>query len=124
MTTTAILVGDDIARIWAAAPGPSAETLAITTTAFDAFPDAPTPTTLDEAIHMLAETRRLLGEAGVTVRPVATPKTLRFVLEQLAVDRETLAETLRTADGGKVQGACPSAAGSNDYDFGQNGGAT
>lgn len=33
-----------------------------TTTRFDAFPDAPVPTTLPEALALLEETRRLLAE--------------------------------------------------------------
>lgn len=69
-----------------------------------AFPEAPVPTTLPEALRMLGETRRLMNEAGVPRRHVPAPTTMRGALEQLAVDRETLAEALRSAartDGAK-----------------------
>ena len=59
------------------------------------FPDAPTPRTLDDALRMLAETRRLLDERNIARRLAPEPRTLVNALDQLAVDRETLAQVLR-----------------------------
>lgn len=66
-----------------------------TTDPLAAFPEAPIPTTLPEALRLLGETRRLMNEHGVPRRHVPAPTTLRDALDQLAVDRETLAEALR-----------------------------
>lgn len=70
-----------------------------TTDPLAAFPEAPIPTTLPEALRLLGETRRLMNEHGVPRRHVPAPKTLRDALEQLAVDRESLAEALRANAG-------------------------
>ena len=64
-----------------------------------AFPEAPIPTTLPEALRLLGETRRLMNEHGVPRRHVPAPTNMRDALEQLAVDRETLAAALRANAG-------------------------
>ena len=51
------------------------------------------------ALRLLGETRRLMNEHGVPRRHVPAPTTLRDALDQLAVDRESLAEALRANAG-------------------------
>ncbi len=65
--STAILVGDDIARIWAAAPGPSEETLAIMRA--DGLP--PKVAAAAEALGIpLEEAAKIVAVASIPVRTV------------------------------------------------------
>ena len=90
--TTAILVGDDIACIWAAAPGPSEETLAIMAAPTLPVPDLlalETPVT-DAVLDRLASLGRPTLDAAVeralAVSSAAHAKA--WILRELALDPE------------------------------------
>lgn len=101
--TTAILVGDDITRIWAAAPGPSEETLAIMAAPILPVPDLPaleTPVT-DAVLDRLATLGKPALDAAVERALVVSPSAhaKAWLLRELALSPEFRAVTFNLTQG-------------------------